>query len=111
MEYSEFTRESVKLHWKPPEDDGNGTISGYIVEKCDANRDNWTKVTSAAPITGYVVQDLNEGHNYKFRVSAVNQYGVSEPLEGKQVTVKLPFGKSFQSKDIMTRYFIMNLLI
>ena len=98
MEYSEFTRDSVKLHWKPPEDDGNGTISGYIVEKRDANRDNWTKVTSAAPISGYTVQDLNEGHNYCFRVSAVNQYGVSEPLEGKQVTVKLPFGKYISKK-------------
>ncbi|XP_072021853.1 twitchin-like isoform X7 [Amphiura filiformis] len=91
LEYTEPTRESIKLNWKAPEDDGNGTISGYIVEKRDANRDNWTKVTSAAPISGYTVQDLHEGNNYVFRVSAVNQYGVSDPLEGKQVTAKLPF--------------------
>ena len=78
--------------WNPPEHDGNGTITGYLVEQRDANRENWTKITGSASQSGYTVKNLVNHNDYVFRVSAVNQYGVSEPLEGRQVKIKLPFG-------------------
>lgn len=34
---------------------------------------------------------LNEGKRYVFRVKAENMYGLSEPLEGPQITAKSPF--------------------
>ena len=44
--------------------------------------------------TSTVVKGLKEGKKYKCRVSAVNVYGRSEPLEGDAITAKNPFGKS-----------------
>lgn len=39
------------------------------------------------------VKGLIEGHDYKFRVKAVNDEGESEPLEtDKSITAKNPFG-------------------
>ena len=97
INYSEFTKESVRLSWRAPEHDGNGTISGYVVERRTPKIDTWTRVTNSAPTTTHVVKDLQYQQDYVFQVSAVNQYGTSEPLEGRQVKVKLPFGKSFLS--------------
>ena len=42
--------------------------------------------------TSTVVKGLKEGKRYKFRVSAVNAFGRSEPLEGDAITAKNPFG-------------------
>lgn len=44
--------------------------------------------------TKYEVRDLEEGNEYKFRIRAENQYGVSEPLENdKRVVAKYEFGE------------------
>ncbi|XP_030829655.1 twitchin isoform X2 [Strongylocentrotus purpuratus] len=91
IEYSEFTKESVRLTWKAPEQDGNSSVSGYSVERRDPKKDFWTRVTSNAPTTSCVVKDLVYQNDYVFRICAINQYGTSEPLEGRQVKVKLPF--------------------
>lgn len=40
------------------------------------------------------VDHLIEGHDYNFRVRAVNKYGESQPLTGQTpVTAKDPYGK------------------
>ena len=53
--------------------------------------------------TSTVVKGLKEGKKYKCRVSAVNVYGRSEPLEGDAITAKNPFGKSSTlSTDALT---------
>lgn len=42
------------------------------------------------------VENLVPGHEYKFRVSAVNNEGVSEPLEADHsIIAKNPFGEFF----------------
>ena len=39
------------------------------------------------------IQGLVDGHQYLFRVSAVNQYGQSEPLKAESpIIAKMPFG-------------------
>ncbi|XP_071479592.1 twitchin-like [Diadema antillarum] len=91
LEYSEFTKETVRVNWKVPDHDGNGSISGYLVEKRNAKLDNWTRVTASAPTTSQVAKDLTYQSDYVFRVCAINQYGTSQPLEGRTVKVKLPF--------------------
>jgi hypothetical protein len=48
------------------------------------------------------VPDLEEGEAYEFRVSAVNEQGVSEPLvTDKAVVAKHPFGESFYTQNIL----------
>jgi len=39
-----------------------------------------------------LIKGLKEGKRYKFRVSAKNVYGTSEPLEADSITAKNPFG-------------------
>ena len=74
------------------QDNGGAPVSNYIVEKMDPRVGKWEKCTKFARQPEYEVLDLEEGHEYKFRVMAENQYGVSEPLEiAKPVVAKHPF--------------------
>lgn len=86
----------VKLRWEPPLADGGSEITNYIIEKRETSRANWALVTSNihGHITDCSVEKLIEGHEYQFRVSAENQYGVGDPIMTEPVTVKNPYGES-----------------
>lgn len=85
----------VKLRWEPPLADGGSEITNYIIEKRETSRANWALVTSNihGHITDCSVEKLIEGHEYQFRVSAENQYGVGDPVMTEPVTVKNPYGE------------------
>ena len=68
------------------------SLKGYQVEKCEVGVERWLPVTTFCPTTTYTVRNLDEGKQYRFRVRAENMYGVSDPLEGKPVYAKNPFG-------------------
>lgn len=76
---TDITAEGVKLKWEKPEDDGGEPIENYVIERMDAESGRWvpcgTSKTPEAEVTG-----LSEGHEYQFRVKAVNSEGESEPL-------------------------------
>lgn len=76
------------ISWKPPLDDGGCEISNYVIEKRDVNRDMWTTVTSASTKTHCKVPKLVEGREYIMRISAENMYGISDPLESKEMKAK-----------------------
>ncbi|CAG5115700.1 unnamed protein product [Candidula unifasciata] len=61
--------------------DGGSAVSNYIVEKQDKATGKWEPVSKFVRGTKYEVLGLLEGHEYNFRVSAENEYGVGEPLE------------------------------
>lgn len=84
------------ISWKVPKDDGGSVITNYIVEKHEAKEgEQWHLVSSSVPGTTCRVPNLTEGSGYYFRVSAQNQYGVSEPLEIPSVVIiKTPYGNS-----------------
>lgn len=88
-------KNSVIISWKPPKDDGGSMITNYIVEKREAKEgEQWHLVSSAIPGTICRVPNLTESAGYYFRVSAQNQYGISESLEIPSVVIiKSPFGK------------------
>ncbi|KAF2885739.1 hypothetical protein ILUMI_20443 [Ignelater luminosus] len=91
LQYTETTQDSVSLSWNPPDDDGGGDITGYIVEVSEYGSDSWRPVPGYCPKPSHTVRGLTEGKKYIFRVRAENIYGVSEPLEGKPVVAKSPF--------------------
>ena len=62
------------------QDDGGSPISNYVVEKQDLKTGVWEPCSKFVRGTTYEVLNLNENHEYKFRVSAENEHGVSEPL-------------------------------
>lgn len=79
------------LNWKEPDDDGGAEIIHYVVEKRDVKTRRWTFAGEAATTT-MEIDDLTPGHEYKFRVKAVNKYGESDPLETTQpIIAKDPF--------------------
>lgn len=82
------------MRWEPPVADGGSEITNYIIEKRETSRANWALVTSNihGHITDCSVEKLIEGHEYQFRVSAENQYGVGDPIMTDAVMVKNPYG-------------------
>lgn len=75
-------------------------MTNYVVEKYDTKKKEWQKISSFCKIPLYDVIGLEENRPYKFRVSAENAQGVSEPLETDITVVpKNPFCKSLFHSD------------
>ncbi len=93
LDVSDVHKEGCKLKWEKPEDDGGLPLEGYLVEKMDTDSGLWVPVGKAKG-TSMEVGGLVPGKEYKFRVSAVNKEGESEPLETlKPIVAKNPFGR------------------
>ncbi|XP_014601987.1 PREDICTED: titin [Polistes canadensis] len=75
----ELTDESITLHWKKPESDGNLPITEYILEYHEKVETSWIKVTEKITETSHKVTKLTTNKEYTFRVTAVNKIGLSEP--------------------------------
>uniref|UniRef100_A0A0N5A493 non-specific serine/threonine protein kinase n=1 Tax=Parastrongyloides trichosuri TaxID=131310 RepID=A0A0N5A493_PARTI len=94
LDVSDINENGCKLAWKPPADDGGADISHYVIEKQDTNTGRWSNC-GESPDTNFVVDDLIKGHEYKFRIKAVNKYGESDALEStKPIIAKNPFDKA-----------------
>uniref|UniRef100_A0A183BBQ3 Fibronectin type-III domain-containing protein n=1 Tax=Echinostoma caproni TaxID=27848 RepID=A0A183BBQ3_9TREM len=84
LEVTDVRGDSCKLSWNPPADNGGSPVTNYIVEKMDTKTGEWTPVSRFVRQPEYEVTGLEEGNNYKFRVRAENELGVSEPLEAER---------------------------
>lgn len=94
LEVSEIHKEGCKLKWKRPKDDGGEPLDGYLVEKFDPENGAWIPVGKSKD-PEMVVDGLTPGHEYKFRVKALNKEGESEPLETyTSIVAKDPYCKS-----------------
>lgn len=82
------------MSWQPPKDDGGSPLTVYHIEMKEVRDRTWSKVDKIQPdITTYCVQRLKTNAEYVFRVMAVNEVGVSEPLNSETVIPKSAFGK------------------
>ena len=69
------------------------------MEKKDKTSGKWKPVSKFVRGTTYEVPDLEEGEEYEFKVSAVNDQGVSEPLVcDKPIIAKHQFGTCLTPK-------------
>ena len=81
LKVKDVKSDSVSLEWSPSKSDGGSPILGYAIEKRDAGRQQWVRVTRVGPQeTEYTVPKLLEGRGYTFRVMAENAEGLSEPV-------------------------------
>ncbi|CAI9547313.1 unnamed protein product, partial [Staurois parvus] len=70
----------LMLSWIPPSDDRGSPVCGYYIESFDTSTKQWMRCNKIpAKICRYPVSGLIPGHTYQFRVSALNQVGVSHP--------------------------------
>ncbi len=44
LKVSDVTNNTAVLAWKPPKDDGGSPITGYVIEKMDVARGEWSPV-------------------------------------------------------------------
>lgn len=93
---SEITKHTCSLAWHPPKYDGGLKINHYIVERRDINSNHWICISTTCKDTNFLVQGLTEGNEYVFRIIAVNDNGLSPPLEGvNPIKAKSPYGNFF----------------
>lgn len=89
-----MNKNSCRLSWRPPSDDGGSKVTHYIVEKQELGKPYWTTVASYQKETDMDVQGLHENGEYLFRVAAVNENGQGQFLVAQSsVIAKLPFDK------------------
>lgn len=106
LEVSDVSATKCKLGWKKPADDGGSPIKEYEVEKMDMATGKWVRIGRVPAGDGKVnpefeVTGLNPGSEYKFRVSAVNNEGDSEPLTTDHaILAKNPFGKTQNTYEV-----------
>jgi predicted phage tail protein len=91
LDVSDVTADSMTLGWKPPMDDGGMPIDFYEVEKMDTATGRWMPC-GRSDGTQFVAKNLTPGHEYHFRVKAVNKEGESDPLQTKDpILAKNPY--------------------
>lgn len=84
-------KDHIKIKWSSPISNGGSPIIGYDVERRDRATGRWIKVNKD-PIPGTEFNDdhVQAGHEYEYRVSAVNAAGVGKPSDTSSAFVAKP---------------------
>lgn len=94
VEIGEVGETTVCLKWAPPEYDGGSPVTNYVVLKRETSTPTWAEVSTTIARNSIKVTKLTKGEEYQFRIKAENRYGVSDHIDSKPVTIKLPYSKS-----------------
>lgn len=76
-----MAKDSAKISWTKPRDDGGAPISNYRLEMKALGSYRWDLVNVFDKVkdTEYTVPNLMEDTDYEFRVLAENKGGIGEP--------------------------------
>ncbi|XP_065318057.1 titin-like isoform X3 [Gordionus sp. m RMFG-2023] len=70
----------IEIVWTPPLDDGGKPIKEYLVERQDTKTNKWAQIAKVEPDElSFTDKDVIPNGEYKYRLSAVNDIGISEP--------------------------------
>lgn len=94
VKVGEIGETTVCLKWAAPEYDGGSPVTNYIILTRETSTPNWTEVSSNTARAAIKVTKLNKGEEYQFRIKAENRFGISEHIDTKPITIKLPYSKS-----------------
>ncbi|XP_031438230.2 myosin light chain kinase, smooth muscle [Clupea harengus] len=97
---SDIRESSLTLSWYGPTYDGGSVVESYNLEIWNSVDNKWTELASCNS-TSYSVQNLLPDRQYKFRVRAVNMYGVGEPgAESVPVTAGVEKVKETKGEEV-----------
>lgn len=84
-------KDHIKIKWSPPISNGGSQIIGYDVERRDRATGRWVKLNKEPSRTlDYYDDRVQEGHQYEYRVSAVNAAGPGKPSDTSNVFIAKP---------------------
>ena len=91
---SDISETSATLTWTPPSHDGGSPVTSYQIEKREGRSGHWTTCNKFdVSETSFVVRDLRAGHDYAFRVIAINKAGPSKPsYPSEDIKAQPPYG-------------------
>ncbi|XP_073800659.1 myosin light chain kinase, smooth muscle isoform X6 [Danio rerio] len=91
---------SLVLSWSGPSYDGGSAVTGYVVEVCEKESEQWKELTAQCKSTSLrVTSGLQPQGQYCFRIRACNTVGVSEPSQESQ-TVTMDNPDSREEKPV-----------
>lgn len=90
-EPTNWDKDFVDLEWKAPQSDGGAPIEKYIIQMRDKSGRAWVDAaTVPGSRTNGKVENVEEGHEYEFRIVAVNKAGPSEPSDVSKPVIAKP---------------------
>ncbi|XP_070570002.1 kalirin-like isoform X4 [Ptychodera flava] len=80
----------VLVQWEPPYHTGNCTVTAYTIEFMEQaatgkGPSKWQLAVVAAIDLQFMMEDLNPGFAYRFRISAHNDIGISPPSDPSEL--------------------------
>lgn len=91
--FTNISEGKATFSWNPPENDGCSEVTHYVIEKRETSKISWTLVTDHCVECTYNATKLIKTNEYQFRVSAVNRFGVSRPLDSVPVIAQMQYSK------------------
>lgn len=97
LEIRQIAANTVVIEWGRPESDGGAPLQGYNIAVRGLKKTMWMEVGRVSTeLQKLTIKDLQEGHEYLFRIFARNEIGLSEPLESEEPFKIIPAsGKIF----------------
>lgn len=81
-------RDCLTLTWTPPSNTRGSVITGYSIELCQGDSEEWVTCHMAPGGTCRCpIQGLTEGQRYRFRVRAISKAGSSLPSKASEAVV------------------------
>lgn len=93
MELEENVSGTVTVSWTPSPDEKKDDRLHYMVTKHDSFKRTWQTMADRLFNNRFTVTNIMPGRQYKFRVYAKNDMGLSKPSESATWEVKKKKGK------------------
>lgn len=92
-------KDHIKIKWSAPISNGGSPIIGYDVERRDRATGRWVKLNKEPTRnTEYYDDRVQDGHQYEYRVSAVNAAGAGKPSDTSNVFTAKPMKGKYKIK-------------